>query len=98
LTARDYFDAIHTRLGARLTVTTGSLRALWLADGAKYLLKRHVMGRTDALRPSRNDWLSRAHLARFDNSQSKAVLGWAPESDKDRFLDAAVTRANLLGF
>ncbi len=98
LTAREYFDAIHALLGARMTVTSGSLNILWLADGAKYLLKRHAMGRTDAIRSSRKDWLSRAHLARFDNSRPKVVLGWAPEGDKGRFLDAAVTRANLLGF
>ena len=98
LSARDYFDAIHARLGARLTVTSGSLRALWLADGAKYLLKRHVMGRADAIRPSQNDWLSRAHLSRFDNALPKAVLGWTPEADPDKFLNAAVTKANLLGF
>ena len=98
LSARDYFDAIHLRLGARLQVTSGSLRLLWLADGAKYLLKRHAIGRADAVHPSLNDWQSRAHRSRFDNTLPKAVLGWAPEADRDRFLDAAVTRANLLGF
>ena len=98
LTARDYFDAIHALLGAKMTVTSGSLNTLWLADGAKFLLKRHAMGQTDALRSSRKDWLSRAHLARFDNSRPKAALGWVPEADKGRFLDAAVTHANLLGF
>ena len=98
LSARDYFDAVHLRLGARLQVTSGSLRLLWLADGAKYLLKRHVMGRADAIRPSLSDWQSRAHLSRLDNSRPKAVLNWMPEADQDRFLDAAVTRANLLGF
>jgi len=98
LSARDYFDAIHLRLGARLLVTSGSPRILWLAAGAKYALKRYGMGQADAVRASLSDWRSRAHLARFDNSLPKSALGWAPEPDLDRFLDATVTRANLLGF
>ena len=32
LTGRDYFDAIHARLGARLRVTSGNLTAMWMAD------------------------------------------------------------------
>jgi nucleoside-diphosphate-sugar epimerase len=43
MSARDYFDAIHEALGARITVSPGSLHALWLADGVKsFALQRNA--------------------------------------------------------
>ena len=97
LTGRDYFDAIHTRLGARTRVSSGSLQGMWLADAVKYRLKRHVLHRADAAHPSLADWKSRGHLAQFDNSGAKTVLGWTPEADRIAFLDRAIT-AGLFGF
>ncbi len=98
LTGRDYFDAIHHRLGARLRVSGGNLTAMWLADGVKWGLKRTALRRRDALRPSRADWLSRGHLARFVNDRPKAVLGWTPEADREAFLRRAIEEAGLFGF
>ena len=95
LTGRDYFDAIHRRLGARLNVSTSSLTLLWLADLAKQGLKRHVLRRRGARANSRVDWLSRGHLSRFDNSKARRLLGWKPESDPEAVLTAAIDRAHL---
>lgn len=97
LSARDYFDAIHARLNARLRVSTGHLTGLWLAGGLKYALKRHALGRRDAVRPSLADWKSRAHLARFDNTHPKTMLNWHPESDRQAFLDRAIDGPRLFG-
>lgn len=97
MSARDYFDAIHQTLGARITVTPGSLYAMWMADGVKYALKRYVLGRRGVARPSLADWKSRAHLARFDNRLAKNLLGWAPEADRQAFVDRGITQANLFG-
>jgi len=97
MSARDYFDAIHKALGARITVTPGSLHAMWLADGVKYILKRHALRRKGTARPSLNDWKSRAHFARFDNSRSKTLLGWAPEADRQYFVARGIVDANLFG-
>lgn len=97
MSARDYFDAIHQSLGARVTVTPGSLHAMWLADGVKFALKRFVLRRKGAVRPSLADWKSRAHFARFDNSRTKAVLGWAPEADQEAFVARGIVQANLFG-
>ena len=97
LTARDYFDAIHARLNARIRVSTGHLAGLWAADGVKYALKRYGLRRRDAQRPSLADWRSRAHLARFDNSHPKTVLGWQPTADREAFLRAAIDQAGLFG-
>ena len=95
LTGRDYFDAIHRRMGARLNVSTSSLTLLWLADLAKQGLKRHVLRRRGARANSRVDWLSRGHLSRFDNSKARRLLGWKPESDPEAVLTAAIDRAHL---
>jgi predicted dehydrogenase/nucleoside-diphosphate-sugar epimerase len=95
LGGRDYFDAIHRRLGARLRVSGSNLTLLWLADIVKQGLKRHVLRRRGAKASSRVDWLSRGHLSRFDNSKARRMLGWAPESDPEAFLTAAIDRAHL---
>ena len=98
LSAREYLAAIHSRLGARTRVKAGSLRGMWLADGAKYALNRHALQRTDILRPSLADWKSRGHLARFRNDRAKTVLGWEPEPDKTAFLDRTISSPALFGF
>lgn len=98
MSARDYFAAIHTELGAKIKVSSGNLNAFWAADAVKYLLKKHALRRTGAIRPSLADWKSRAHFSPFDNSLPKDVLGWAPESNRAVFVRKAITEANLLGF
>ena len=97
MSARDYFDAIHQALGARITVKPGNLHAMWLADGVKYILKRYALGRKGAVRPSLADWKSRAHFSKFDNSRTKTVLGWAPEADRKAFITRGIVQANLFG-
>lgn len=98
LSARDYFAAIRTHLGADIRVSQGNLTTLWISDAVKYQLKKSVLGRKDAIRASRPDWKSRAHLSPFDNSHAKQVLGWSPEPDKAQFIKRAITEANLFGF
>ena len=98
LCARDYFDAIYARLGARTRVSTGPLPILWLADGLKFGLKYYVLGRKNTPRPTLADWQSRAHRAQFRNDLPKSVLGWQPETDRRAFLDNAVVHAGLFGF
>ena len=97
MSARDYFDAIHQALGARITVKPGNLHAMWLADGVKYILKRYALGRKGAVCPSLADWKSRAHFSKFDNSRTKAVLGWTPEADRKAFITRGIVQANLFG-
>jgi nucleoside-diphosphate-sugar epimerase len=96
--ARDYFDAIHDALGARIRVSPGNLHLFHAADAAKYLLKTRVLRKPGAVRSSLVDWKSRAHLARFDNAHPKQMLGWAPEADRSRFIERAIVDANIFGF
>ncbi|MBL4811540.1 MAG: NAD-dependent epimerase/dehydratase family protein [Rhodobacteraceae bacterium] len=97
LTGRGYFAAIHQRMGAKLSVGSGSLGTMWAADGAKYVLKKHVLKRADAQRPSLADWRSRGHLSPFDNRLPKALLGWQPEQSYEAFLRRAIDEAGLFG-
>lgn len=96
--AMDYFDAIHDRLGARIVVKPGSLYGLYLADSAKYVLKRYLLGKKGASRASLKDWRSRGHLSRFRNQKAKEALGWQPESDRAEFIKRAIESADLMGF
>ncbi|MBO9478702.1 Gfo/Idh/MocA family oxidoreductase [Shimia sp. R11_0] len=98
LSARDYFDAIHARLGARIKVKPGNLVAFYAAASVKYLLKKHVLRRGGLSNPSLSDWKSRAHFSPFDNRLPKELLGWQPETRRDAFLTKAIDEANLLGF
>ena len=88
LTARDYFDAIHNQMGARITVKSGNLVGFYLGAGVKYGLKRYVLRRKGLSFPSLSDWKSRAHFSPFDNTQSKAKLGWTPQTDRAKFIHA----------
>ncbi|GGL56393.1 NAD-dependent epimerase/dehydratase family protein [Wenxinia marina] len=97
LSARDYFDGIHARTGARTRVASGNLTAMWLGGETKWALKRHALGQRDAPRASRADWQSRGHLSRFDASATEAALDWHPETDPGRFLDRAIDGRRLYG-
>ena len=98
LTAREYFDTIQDSLGARIKVKSGNPTVFWAADAVKYVLKKHALRRHGVLRPSLNDWKSRAHFTPFDNTQSKTVLGWTPETDLAAFTKRGIKDANLLGY
>jgi nucleoside-diphosphate-sugar epimerase len=98
MSARDYFDAIHEKLGARIQIVPGSLTAFYLSDAVKFGLKRYVLRHRGLNRASLRDWKSRAHFSPFRNDQTKRVLGWKPEADRERFVQKAIVEANLFGF
>ncbi|MFD1342729.1 NAD-dependent epimerase/dehydratase family protein [Litorisediminicola beolgyonensis] len=98
MSARDYFDAIHARLGARIRVSPGNLHAFWATDAVKSALKTHALKRPGVVRASLSDWKSRAHLSRFDNSKPVDQLGWRPVPTREEFLKEAIDAAGLFGF
>jgi nucleoside-diphosphate-sugar epimerase/predicted dehydrogenase len=97
MSARDYFDAIHDRLGARIRVSGGNLHGFYAADAIKYVLKKHALRRQGVVRPSLADWKSRAHFSPFVNDKPKTVLAWRPETDRAAFIEKAIGAADLLG-
>lgn len=96
--ARDYFDAIHQALGARIRLSSGNLYAFYASDAVKYALKKYALRRAGVIRPSLADWKSRAHFSPFVNDKPKQALGWRPEPDRATFIEKAITKANLFGF
>lgn len=98
MSARDYFDAIHQTLGARIRVSSGNLYAFYASDAVKYGLKKYALRRPGVIRPSLADWKSRAHFSPFVNEKPKRLLGWKPESDRSAFIEKAIAQANLFGF
>jgi nucleoside-diphosphate-sugar epimerase len=96
LTAREYLDEVATRLGLQIHVAGGSPILMWGKEKIKVALKRHVLHDELACDASLADWRSRGHLARFDNTKPKVLLGWKPESDCETFLRRAIDRAGLL--
>ena len=98
LSARGYFDAIHDALGARIRVSSGNLYAFYASDAVKYALKKYALRKRGVIRPSLADWKSRAHFSPFVIDKPKAMLGWTPEADTQRFIEKAITQANLMGF
>ena len=97
LSGRGYFDAIHRSLGARIRVSSGNLYAFYASDAVKYALKKYALRRPGVIRPSLADWKSRAHFSPFANDKPKEMLGWTPEPERDRFIEKAITDANLFG-
>ncbi len=98
MTARDYFDAIHETLGAKIQIRSGNLHAMYLADGVKSVLKKHALRRQGVIRPSLRDWKSRAHYTPFKIDHTKQVLNWHPTNDRHYFIEQAITKAGLFGF
>lgn len=98
MSARDYFDAIHEALGARIDVRSGALRMFWLSGKIKYVLKRHVVGLKGLQSESLRDWKSRAHLSPFHNKHAKTTLGWQPEENREAFVRKGIAQTNLFGF
>lgn len=98
MSGRDYFAAIHERMGARLNVSSSSLFTLFALDTVKHMLKVHLLRRKGLTRASLKDWRSRAHFTPFDNSKPKADLGWSPETNREKLIDGAIAKANLFGF
>ena len=98
LTARDYFDAIHEVLGARIRVSSGNLTAFYAADAVKSVLKKYALRHHGVTRPSLADWKSRAHFSPFIIDKPKQMLDWTPEADRARFVDRAIAQADLFGF
>ncbi|MCP5074591.1 MAG: NAD-dependent epimerase/dehydratase family protein [Rhodobacteraceae bacterium] len=98
MTARDYFDAVHRILGAKIQVRSGNLYSLFAADAVKSVLKKFALRRQSVIRPSLRDWKSRAHFSRFEINHPKQMLKWAPEANTDVFLEKAITHAGLFGF
>ena len=97
LSARDYFNAIGDAYGVKMRARPTPVWTYFCVDVVKYWLKRALARKTGLTKPSYRDWKSRAQLSPYENSVAKSVLGWAPESSREKFIDRGVKAANLFG-
>jgi hypothetical protein len=61
-----------------------------LIEIGKWLIK-HFLQHRQVDFPSYRDLQSRGMVARFDCSDIKQELGWAPESNRERFISKGIT-------
>ena len=87
LNAREYIADLGAALGRPLRFHPGSGIGWYADDLVKWGIKT-VAGRS-VPRPSLTDFRSRGLAARFDTSDIKRDLGWAPEADRQRFIARA---------
>ena len=88
LSARDYTTELARAMGRPLRFHPGVPPLLWSGEVGKWLVKR-ATGRPAAFLSLR-DLRSRGLTARFDIAAAKRDLDWRPESDRGRFLRAAL--------
>jgi nucleoside-diphosphate-sugar epimerase len=84
LSAREYVEAMAIRTGRDYRFHASPLWWTWLQEFGKYLVK--VLARRPRAWPSYRDFASRSFAKALDCSDAKRDLGFAPESDRARFL------------
>lgn len=97
LSSREYFKTIEDAYGVAMRAKPTPLWTYYAIDVVKYWLKRHLAKKKGLTKPSYRDWKSRAQLSPYANEGAKSALGWAPEQDKQRFVERGVATANLFG-
>jgi nucleoside-diphosphate-sugar epimerase/predicted dehydrogenase len=85
LTARDYLAALEICTGVEFQKIPTPLWKFYLADVAKWLVKRAIR-HPDRRRPSYRDWNSRAQRTHYDCSKARKVLGWKPTDTRDEII------------
>jgi len=84
LTAREYVEAMAMRTGRDYRFHGTRLWWMWLVEAGKYLVK--VLAMRPRQWASYHDLASRSFRTVLDCTDSKRDLGFAPESDRARFL------------
>lgn len=88
LTAREYIRELAEVLHRPLVYHPGAVWRMQGVEIAKWLIKR-VGGRSVPW-PSARDLKSRGMPARFDTSQTEAVLNWHPVADRATFIERGI--------
>ncbi|MBI1366208.1 MAG: NAD-dependent epimerase/dehydratase family protein [Alphaproteobacteria bacterium] len=97
LSAKEYFSEIGRFYGVEFRAAPTPIWSYYATDLVKYWAKRLLARKKNVARPSYRDWKSRAKLSTFRNDAAKTALGWAPETDRARFVRSTIVEANLFG-
>ena len=85
ISALEYLEALEACTGAAYQKIPTPPWKFYLADVAKWLVKRAIR-HPDRRRPSYRDWESRTQRARFDCSKARRLLNWEPTSVHDEII------------
>ncbi len=97
LSALDYFDAVSDANGVKVRAVATPIWTYFTVDVVKYWAKRLLAKQIGLTKPSFRDWMSRAQLSPYENQTAKDVLGWRPESVRERFIQRGIVDACLFG-
>lgn len=90
LTAREYVDELEKYSGLKIDARPTPIASFFAGDFFKWLVKMAVRHPSRVRVPSYRDWLSNAHLAKYDCTESKEILGWRPESNRQKVIERGI--------
>jgi nucleoside-diphosphate-sugar epimerase len=92
LSAEEYIAALREASGRDIRLHRQSILKWYSIDVAKWAVKLAARKPENSF-PSYADLASRALVSPFDCTRAKRVLGWAPESDRERFIERGIREA-----
>ena len=90
LTGREYVEELERYSGIKIDARPTPIASFYAGDFFKWLVKMAVRHPTRVRVPSYRDWLSNAHLAKYDCTESKEILGWRPETDRQKVIERGI--------
>lgn len=90
LTGREYVEELEKYSGLRIDARPTPIASFFAGDFFKWLVKLAVRHPSRVRVPSYRDWLSNAHLAKYDCTESKEILGWTPEADRQKVIERGI--------
>lgn len=87
--ARRYLEELAVATGRPLKFHPSSVAGLMASERLKWAVKK-AAGRAGVVAPSERDIRSRGMVAKFDASDEKRILGWAPCADEATFRARAI--------
>ncbi|MBC7605083.1 MAG: NAD-dependent epimerase/dehydratase family protein [Ramlibacter sp.] len=92
LTAREYVQEVSQASSTRISASPTPIWRFFALDVAKEAVK-HLIRHPNRRVPSYRDWDCRAHRARYDNTKTRQVLGWAPVGTREALVSAGIVAA-----
>jgi nucleoside-diphosphate-sugar epimerase len=92
LSAEEYVAALREASGRDIRLHRQSILKWYAIDVAKWAVKLAARKPENPF-PSYADLASRALASPFDCARAKRVLGWAPEADRERFIERGIREA-----
>ena len=90
LTGREYVAALEKYSGLKIDARATPIATFFAGDFFKWLVKMAVRHPSRVRVPSYRDWLSNAHLAKYDCAESKQIIGWKPETSRQQVLERGI--------